>query len=168
MAKSKIILVKESEEELRKLKIKQPAHLKKRIEMLLILKRSEDSLSKIALSNIMKINQNTAQTWRNMYFKDGLDGLLVYGKIGFKPSLITPELHAAIEARLKSPKDAFTSYIDLIAWITENYMPQGVNYQTINSYVKRNFKAKLKVARKSHIKKDENAVESFKKTSAKF
>ena len=167
MAKSKIILVKESEEELRKLKIKQPAHLKKRIEMLLILKRSEDSLSKIALSNIMKINQNTAQTWRNMYFKDGLDGLLVYGKIGFKPSLITPELHAAIEARLKSPKDAFTSYIDLIAWITENYMPQGVNYQTINSYVKRNFKAKLKVARKSHIKKDENAVESFKKTSAK-
>ena len=167
MAKSKIILVKESEEELRKLKIKQPAHLKKRIEMLLILKKSEDSLSKIALSNIMKINQNTAQTWRNMYFKDGLDGLLVYGKIGFKPSLITPELHAAIEARLKSPKDAFTSYIDLIAWITENYMPQGVNYQTINSYVKRNFKAKLKVARKSHIKKDENAVESFKKTSAK-
>ena len=167
MAKSKIILVKESEEELRKLKIKQPAHLKKRIEMLLILKKSEDSLSKIALSNIMKINQNTAQTWRNMYFKDGLDGLLVYGKIGFKPSLITPELHAAIEARLKSPKDAFTSYIDLIAWITENYMPQGVNYQTINSYVKRNFMAKLKVARKSHIKKDENVVESFKKTSAK-
>ena len=81
MAKSKKILVKESEEELRKLKIKQPAHLKKRIEMLLVLKKSEDSLSKIELSNILKINQNTAQTWRNMYFKKGLDGLLIYGKI---------------------------------------------------------------------------------------
>lgn len=167
MAKSKKILVKESEEELRKLKIKQPAHLKKRIEMLLVLKKSEDSLSKIELSNILKINQNTAQTWRNMYFKKGLDGLLIYGKIGFKPSLISPELHAAIEVRLKSPKDAFTSYIDLIAWITDNYMSEGIKYQTINSYVKRNFKAKLKVARKSHIKKNENAVESFKKTSVK-
>jgi hypothetical protein len=102
-----------------------------------------------------------------MYFKDGLEGLLVYGKIGFKPSLISPELHKALEAKLKSPKDAFTSYVDLIAWITDNYMPDGVKYQTINSYVKRNFKAKLKVARKSHIKKDENAGESFKKTSVK-
>ena len=47
MANSKQILVKESEEELRKLKTKQPAHLKKRIEMLLILKKSEISLSKM-------------------------------------------------------------------------------------------------------------------------
>jgi transposase len=135
--------------------------------MLLVLKKSEDSLSKIELSNILKINQNTAQTWRNMYLKKGLDGLLIYGKIGFKPSLISPELHAAIEVRLNSPKDAFTSYIDLIAWITDNYMSEGIKYQTINSYVKRKFKAKLKVARKSHIKKNENAVESFKKTSVK-
>ena len=167
MAKSKKILVKESEAELRKLKIKQPAHLKKRIDMLLVLKKSDDSLSKIELSNILKINQNTAQTWRNMYFKDGLEGLLIYGKIGFKPSLISPELHAVIETRLKSPTDSFTSYVDLISWITDNYMPEGIKYQTINSYVRRNFKAKLKVARKSHIKKDVYAVESFKKTSIK-
>jgi transposase len=167
MAKSKKILVKESEEELRKLKNKQPSHLKKRIEMLLVLKKSEEPLSKTELSNVLKINQNTAQTWRDMYFKDGLKGLLVYGKVGFKPSLISPELHKALEAKLKSPKDAFTSYVDLIAWITDNYMSEGINYQTINSYVKRNFKAKLKVARKSHLKKDENAVESFKKTFVK-
>lgn len=165
MAKSKKIVVKESEEELRKLKIKQPAHLKKRIEMLLVLKKSEDSLSKIELSKILKINQNTAQTWRDMYFKEGLEGLLIYGKTGFKPSLISPELHIAIEKKLKSPKDAFTSYVDLINWITDNYMPEGIKYQTINSYVKRNFKTKLKVARKSHIKKDDKAGESFKKTS---
>jgi hypothetical protein len=72
---------------------------------------------------------------------------------------------SAIENRLHSPKDAFTSYIDLINWITENYMPQGVNYQTINSYVKRKFGAKIKVARKSHINKNDDLVDSFKKTS---
>jgi transposase len=167
MAKSKKILVKESEEELLKLKIKQPAHLKKRIQMLLILKKSEVSLSKNELSALLKINHNTAQSWRNLYFKNGIDGLLSYGRIGFKPSIISPELHKALEIRLNSPKDAFTSYVDLIQWITENYIPNGINYQTINSYVKRHFKAKLKVARKSHVKKDPQAVESFKKTSSK-
>ncbi len=50
IAHSKQILVKESEEELHKLKIKQPAHLKKPIEMLLILKKSEIPLSKNELS----------------------------------------------------------------------------------------------------------------------
>jgi transposase len=167
MANSKKILVKESEEELRKLKIKQPAHLKKRIEMLLILKKSEVSLSKNELSTLLKINHNTAQCWRDLYFKNGIDGLLTYGRIGFKPSIISSELHKALETRLNSPKDAFTSYVDLIQWITENYISNGINYQTINSYIKRHFKAKLKVARKSHIKKDEQAVESFKKTSSK-
>jgi hypothetical protein len=44
-------------------------------------------------------------------------------------------------------------------------MPQGVNYQTIKSYVKRKFGAKIKVARKSHINKNDDLVDSFKKTS---
>ena len=167
MANSKQILVKQTEDELRKLKLEQPAHLKKRVDMLLILIKSEVSLSKNQLAKLLKINHNTAQRWRNLYFKSGIDGLLAYGKIGFKPSIISDELHKAIEKRLNSPKDAFTSYVDLVQWITDNYIIDGINYQTVNSYVKRNFKAKLKVARKSHIKKDENAVEAIKKTSVK-
>lgn len=165
MAKSKQIIVKESEEELLKLRLKQPVHLRKRIDMLLVLKRSETSLSKLELAKALKINHNTAQNWRNLYFKKGIDGLMFYGRIGFKPSIISKELHFEIQSRLYSPKDAFTSYIDLIQWITDNYMPQGINYQTINSYVKRNFGAKLKVARKSHINKIEKDSDTFKKTS---
>ncbi len=164
MAKSKQIIVKESEETLYKLRLKQPAHLRKRIDLLLVLKRSPVSLSKLELARALKINHNTAQKWRNLYFEKGMDGLLFYGRIGFKPSIISKELHLEIQARLNSPKDAFTSYIDLIQWITENYMPQGINYQTINSYVKRNFGAKLKVARKSHINKNQNDSDAFKKT----
>lgn len=69
MAKSKQIVVKESEQELVKLKNKQPVHLRKRIDMLLVLKRSETSLSKFELSKILKVNHNTAQKWRNLYFE---------------------------------------------------------------------------------------------------
>jgi transposase len=165
MAKSKQIIVKESEEKLCQLRLKLPVHLRKRIDMLLILKRSEISLSKLELAKALKINHNTAQKWRGLYFEKGIDGLLFYGRIGFKPSVISKELHLEIQARLNSPTDAFTSYIDLIQWITDNYMPQGINYQTINSYVKRNFGAKLKVARKSHINKNQNDSDAFKKTS---
>lgn len=165
MANSKSISVKESEVELKKLIRQQPIHLKNRIQMLLVIKRSEHSLSKIELSNILKINHNTAQSWRKTYCEGGIDALLSYGRIGFKPSIINKEIHQAIEQRLTSPKDAFTSYVDLINWIVENYLPDGINYHTVNKYIKRHFGAKLKVARKSHSKKDENAVEAFKKTS---
>lgn len=164
MAKSKSILVKESEVELKKLLRQQPIHLKNRVQMLLVLKGSEHSLSKNELSNILNINHNTAQRWRKTYCEKGIDGLLSDGRIGFKPSIINSEIHQAIEQRLTSPKDAFTSYIDLINWIVENYLPQGINYHTVNKYVKRHFGAKLKVARKSHSKKDENGVDAFKKT----
>jgi hypothetical protein len=42
-----------------------------------------------------------------------------------------------------------------------------VKYKTLYSYVRLNFDTKIKVARKSHVKKDEQAVEDFKKTSVK-
>jgi transposase len=165
MAKAKYIIVKESEQELKQILRKQPVHLKNRIQMLLVLKKSEVLLSKETLAKILMINHNTAQKWRTAYSKNGIDGLLFDGRIGFKPSIISGDLHMAIEQRLHSAKDAFTSYIDLIQWITDNYMPEGINYQTINSYVKRKFNAKIKVARKSHIKKNDEAVAAFKKTS---
>lgn len=165
MALAKQIIVKETEQELKSLLRKQPAHLKNRIKMLLVLKKSEILLSKEALARILKINHNTAQIWRTKYANGGIDELLADGRIGFKPSLISDELHQALSERLHWSKDAFTSYVDLIQWITDNYIPEGINYQTINSYVKRKFGAKIKVSRKSHINKNDELVESFKKTS---
>ena len=143
----------------------QPIHKKNRVQMLLILKKTQKSLSKIELASILKINHNTAQKWRKSYFEKGIDGLLSDGRVGFKPSKINKDIHQAIQERLTSPADAFTSYVDLISWIVENYIPDGINYHTVNKYVKRHFRAKLKVSRKSHIKNDLNAVEAFKKAS---
>ena len=160
---SKKIIVTESELELKKLMRQQPIHKKNRVQMLLILKKNERSLSKIELAAILKVNHNTAQKWRKSYFENGIDGLLSDGRVGFKPSKINSEIHQAIEKRLTSPKDAFTSYVDLINWIAENYLPEGINYHTVIKYVKRHFGAKFKVSRKSHFKKDQNAVEFLKK-----
>ena len=96
MALAKQIKVKETEKELKILLRKQPIHLKNRIQMLLVLKKSEVSLSKESLAKILKINHNTAQEWRTKYTKGGVEGLLSDGRVGFKPSVISTELHLAI------------------------------------------------------------------------
>lgn len=153
IALAKQIIIKETEKELKALLRKQPRHLKNRIQMLLVLKKSEVTLSKEALAKILLVNHNTAQKWHTKYCNEGIVGLLSDGRIGFKPSIISEELHKAIEKRLHSPKDAFISYVALIDCIKENYILEGINYQTINSYVKRNFGAKIKVARKKPHKK---------------
>jgi transposase len=48
-------------------------------------------------------------------------------------------------------------------WINEKFN-LDMNYQAVNKYLKRHFGTKLKVGRKSHVNKDENAAALFKKT----
>ena len=114
------------------------------------------------MADALGVNHNSVQTWRSAYRKGGCKALLKFERGGFKPSLISPSIHRAIEKRLKNPIEAFTGFKELQQWVDERYIA-GINYQTINQYVKRHFGAKLKVARKSHIQKDEEAVKEFKK-----
>jgi transposase len=67
-----------------------------------------------------------------------------------------------IEKKLSDPKNAFTSFGQAQTWLKEEF---GIakNYHAVNKYLKRNFGAKLKVGRKSHVRKDEAAVAVFKK-----
>jgi transposase len=161
MAKPLPIVIKESAVQLRKELRKAPIHLKPRIQMLLLIKEDVVS-SKRGLAIAMCVDPNSIQKWRSTYIKGGLEGLLEFVRGGKKKSLINSIAHKAIEQKLTNPKEAFTSFVQLQDWISEKYVP-GINYHTVNKYVKRHFGAKLKVARKSHILKDEQAVEAFKK-----
>ena len=81
---------------------------------------------------------------------------------GNRPSKIDAATHKALTQKLADASNAPRSFIELQQWVDEHYLP-GINYHTLNKYVKRKYGAKIKVVRKSHIKKDENAVEQFKK-----
>ena len=153
--------IKETLPQLKGVLRKQPQHLRHRIQMLILMKEGK-AYSKRELADALGVNHNSVQTWRTAYKKRGLSALLKFERGGFKPSVIPPKVHRAIEKRLKNPIGAFNGYEQLRRWIDEHYLP-AINYQTINSYVKRHFGAKLKVARKSHINKDEQAVKEFKK-----
>jgi hypothetical protein len=54
------------------------------------------------------------------------------------------------------------AYVELQQWVDEEYI-KGINYHTLNKHVKRKYKAKIKVARRSHVSKDAQAAEAFKK-----
>lgn len=167
MAKALKIKVRETPSELKKMLKSSPPHQTPRIKMLIVISQSEFDLNKNELASLVGVNPNSIQTWRNKYLLGGLKELLSDGRIGFKPSIISKETHEQIRIKLNNPEGAFTSYKDLQLWVDANF-EKGINYNSLRHYVKRNFGAKLKVARKSHVKKDKEAVTIFKKTSVKF
>jgi hypothetical protein len=71
-----------------------------------------------------------------------------------------------MEQKLKDPKNGLAGYVELQEWV-ETEFKKEVKYNTVLKYAMRHFGSKVKVARKSHVKKDEKAVSTFKKTSLK-
>jgi len=87
------------------------------------------------------------------------------GKVG-KPAIFTAKEHTKIERKLKDPKNGLAGYVELQQWIEQEFNKE-VKYNTVLKYAMRNFGSKVKVARKSHVKKDAASVSHFKKTSRK-
>jgi len=84
----------------------------------------------------------------------------------YKPSKITDEQELASKEQLNNPLNGMAGFIELLDWFNKHFKTE-LNYKTFHGFVVRKYKAKIKVARKSHIKKDAQAVETFKKTSSR-
>jgi len=167
MAHAKIIQVKEASSELKRLQKNQPLIIIKRLNMLLELKKNgQNGISKRQLAKLIGVDPNSIQNWRTIYSNSGISGILSHGRIGFKPSLITKEEHKKIEQKLTQPKNALRGYKELMQWIKKE-LGKDIKYTTVVEYSKRHFGSKIKVARKTHVLKDEEKVATFKKTSVK-
>ncbi len=70
-----------------------------------------------------------------------------------------------MEAKLNNPQNGFQGYVELKDWI-EKESGKTFKYNTLLYYsIRFFFKSSVKVASKSHVKKDEDQVISFKKIS---
>ena len=168
MSAPKNIHVKENLHLLRKLLKNSTLFMSPRIKMLIELKKHGDSgISKRNLANLVGVSHNSIQTWRTLYLKGGINLLLSRKKIAYKPSLIIPEEREKLDAILKNPSNGLRGYKELLRLI-EKELNKNIKYNTFYKYCVREFGSTIKVARKSHIKKDMEAVEAFKKTSVKF
>lgn len=129
-------------------------------------KYQETGISKRLLADQIGVNHNSIQSWRTLYVQGGLSGLCSHNRKGNHPSVFSIEEHKVIQNKLNDPQNGLRGYNELLDWI-EHEFSKGIKYNTLLKYCMRNFGSSVKVARKSHVKKDDQAVDTFKKTSPK-
>lgn len=167
MGYSKIFTIKESVAELKELKRKSSPIISKRLQALLVFKEYEkEGISKRTLADIIGVNHNSIQTWRSLYIKGGILGLMSHNNKGYKPSKINSNQEKELKKIVCNPENGFVGYIELQAWFNKKYKAD-IEYNTFRLFMIRKFQTKIKVARKYHAKKDQVAVDTFKKTSIK-
>jgi transposase len=165
MPSIKKIIIQETENEIKKLLKESNPFIGQRLRVLLILKQNEEiGISKREVAKLAGVDPNSVQNWRTLYVNTGIEGLMKHQKKGFKPSVFNAIDHLKLEAKLNDPQNGLQGYVELKAWL-EKESDKIFNYNTLLYYCIRNFKSSVKVARKSHAKKNQNEVDSFKKTS---
>jgi len=167
MSNALYIPVKESIEQLRSELKKSTPMIQPRIKMLIAMKKQGNlGISKRELSSSIGVCGQSIHKWRTLYKAKGLSGLISHGRLGFKPTSFTKSQHAKIEAKLKDSSNGLRGYKELQEWVIKEFKKE-IKYNTLLKYSIKNFGSKVKVARKSHVKKDDVAVATFKKTSVK-
>jgi transposase len=159
-----IFVIKESLSEIKKLQKKSSSMITQRLRVLYMFKEYEHTgIAKRTVAEVIGVNQNSVQVWRSLYISGGIELLTKHGKVGFKPSVFTAEQALAIKTQVNNPKNGFVGFVEFKKWFDDTFNTT-INYKTFHGFVVRKFQAKIKVARKVHVKKDEEKVIAFKKT----
>jgi len=106
----------------------------------------------------------TQERWLTKYRDQGIAFLLA-DEPKVRPSkIITPEIHDALKAKVNSSGSPFLGYWEAQQWVEDTFNVK-IKYHWLRKYLITHFKTKLKSPRKSHYKKDEQAIEAFLKTA---
>jgi transposase len=164
MASPKTFIITETLAEIKTFIKKSQPFIAKRLQALLLFKKHEHTgVSKRVVAASLGVDHNSIQTWRSLYIEGGIEKLMEHSKKGNRKSVITPAQNQTLKAVLHNPKNGIVGYVELLDWFNTEHKTD-INYKTFHGYVVRKFQSKIKVARKSHDKKDPEAVEAFKKT----
>lgn len=162
MAVKTQIQIKESKTELELLrKSKKTLREKTRI-LFLLLKLESKFESQQELSRYLDVSESTIRRWTNTYNQFGLKALLNIPLGGKRREVVTSVISQGLKEKLEDSENPLLGYNDAVNWVEKSYGVK-IKYNTLRTYMKRHFKTKLKVPRKSHYKKDEQAIEVFKK-----
>lgn len=159
--KVKIIQIKETVSELKRLHKQSAEHLRPRIQMLLLIKTGK-AYSRLQLADALGVDPNSTQNWKKCYELGGIKLLLSDKRGGKKQAAVTTKAHRQLSERLHNPKTGFRSFIEIQQWLEQEF-DIVMNYHAVNKYVKRKFGARLKASRKSHVQKSPADEAVFKK-----
>lgn len=110
------------------------------------------------------VHYSTLQRWIVQYKEQGIEGLLKPEKRN-KPSKIIPkEVHVELKEKLGSSENPFSGYVEVQEWLLKEHEIK-IEYQWLWKYMKTKLNSVLKVPRKTNVKKDKAAEDSFFKTT---
>jgi len=156
--------IKESLTELKSLHKKTKNYRQKIRIRNLILTKEKKFKDRETLAKYLGVGASSLYRWTKTYRNSGIEAMLTISNGGKRREVITSSMHQALEEKLNDSSTPLLGYWDAVIWVEEQF-GQKIKYQTLRSYMKKNFGTKLKMPRKSHYKKDEQAIEAFKKTS---
>lgn len=158
------IKVKEDLEFLKKSYSKQKdSRIKLRIRSLILLFEFPDKKQEDIASHLC-IGHSTLKRWYKTYREDGFLSFISINTGGNKKSIIPEKVHSGIEEKLNDSSNPLLGYWDATLWVQSNF-GIDIKYHTLRKYMIKHFKCKLKMPRKSHYQKDEQAIEAFFKTT---
>lgn len=164
MAKTIELTIKESEEHLKYLLRQQTKLLQQgRVKALLLIKQDKVQYT-YQLADKLKRGRRTIYDWLKSYQENGIEGYLTVLSRGKRKEKLTLEEKRAIALKLQDPSTGITSYVELLHWVNRQFR-KDIPYHVVYNYCRSHLNSRLKIARKSHHKKDEQAVEAFKKTT---
>ena len=164
MGRTSELVIKESAEELR-IFMKRQSLSKNRDRLLALLHLKENTYStRDLLCQHLGYSKRSLERWLTTYRTTGLKSLMLREERERKSYIISDEIDEALAKRVNDSEVGFSSYREAQQWVCTEY-GLDLKYNTIREYLIRYYKTKIKTPRKSHTKKDAQAVEAFFKTA---
>ena len=163
MSRPLTVFITETAAELKQLMhAQQKAKLKERLQALYLLKNGRAKTLQ-DLVDFLGRSKSTIESWLTLYRKKGVLGLLTWNYHGGQPPAIPEPVLTEWRDKL-SHSQGFKSYGEIQQWLKEEHGLE-IHYKTVHQTVHYKLKAKLKVARPTHLKREDTAVVEFKKNS---
>jgi len=147
----------------KKFKESKESYVSQRIRSLIILKEHPNK-RQADIADELCISHPTLKRWYRKYREDGFEKLIQLPTIGGSKSIIPEHIHSALEKKLQDSTNPLLGYWHAMEWVKDEF-GLDIKYHTLRQYLITHFKTKLKTPRKSHYKKDEQAIEAFLKTT---
>jgi len=132
---------------------------RQRLQMLHLIKSGQAD-TRIKVAEILSVNRATIGRCLRTYEKEGISGLLSIKTRPNRKLSIPPCILHMLEHELKKP-EGFSSYKAIERWLDKKFT-LSIPYKTVHGIIRYKLKAKLKVGRKSHVKKDQKKVDEFR------
>lgn len=156
--------ITESESELLYLLRKQTKILQhSRVKTLLFIKQGKVKYTSEIATKLNR-SRKSIYNWLQLYQNEGIQAYLEVASRGSRKEQLNDYTKECLATKLENPYTDITSYVELLQWAEQNCQ-EKIPYHALYHYCRSKLNSQLKIARKSHHKKDKQTVEVFKKTS---